>query len=298
MPPAPPATGTVRAADGTAISYRQLGTGPGLVLVHGGMQASQNLLSLAGALSGQFTIYIPDRRGRGRSGPYRNDHGLHTEIGDLRALLGQTGAHNVFGLSAGAVMALETARSSAPITRLALYEPPLSFDGVSHTAWVARYERELAAGRLAAALVTIMKGTAGHTALRYLPGFLLAGIIGLAISQRPAPSTPAEPVTLAELIPTMHYDARTVSDAAGPLERFAGLPCDVLLLGGTKSARNLAATLDALSAVLPHARRVTLRGAGHTAADNGGKPGVVAAQLRAFFTKGHAPAERTDVARR
>src|SRR5262249_23552746 len=69
MPPAPPATGTVRAADGTAISYRQLGTGPGLVLVHGGMQASQNLLSLAGALSGQFTIYIPDRRGRAGVAP-------------------------------------------------------------------------------------------------------------------------------------------------------------------------------------------------------------------------------------
>lgn len=80
----------------------------------------------------------------------------------------------MFGLSAGAVIALETARSSAPITRLALYEPPLSFDGVSHTAWVARYERELAAGRLAAALVTIMKGTAGHTTLRYLPGCELA----------------------------------------------------------------------------------------------------------------------------
>ena len=36
--------------------------------------------------------------------------------------------------------------------------------------------------------------------------------------------------------------------------------------------------------VLPRARRVTLPGAGHTAADNSGKPGLVAAQLRAFFS--------------
>ena len=47
---------------------------------------------------------------------------------------------------------------------------------------------------------------------------------------------------------------------------------------------HLTATLDGLSAVLPHARRVTLRGLGHTAADNGGKPDLVAAQLREFFT--------------
>jgi pimeloyl-ACP methyl ester carboxylesterase len=277
-------TGTVRSADGTVIGYRQLGTGPGLALVHGGMQASQNLLSLAAALSGRFTVYIPDRRGRGLSGPYRSGHGLCTETSDLRALLARTGAHNVFGLSAGAIIALQTARSSpSSISKLALYEPPLSFDGVSHTAWVPRYERELAAGKLPSALVTIMKATTDRTALRYLPRFVLSGAIALAVNQgRATPALPGQ-VTLRELIPTMYYDARTVSDAAGPLERFAGLPCDVLLIGGSKSARNLTATLDALSTVLPGARRVTLPGAGHIAADNGGKPDLVAAQLRDFF---------------
>lgn len=284
MPSGPPTTGTARSADGTAIGYRQLGDGPGLILVHGGLQASQNLLSLASALSGRFTVYIPDRRGRGLSGPYRPDHGLHTEIGDLQALLDHTGARNAFGLSAGAVIALETARSSASITKLALYEPPLSFDGISHTTWVPRYERELAVGKLPSALVTIIKGTADRTALRYLPRFLLTAILASAINRGPAKPAPPAAVTPLDLIPTMHYDARAVRDAAGPLERFAGLPCRVLLLGGTKSARNLTATLDELSAVMPHARRVTLPGVGHTAADNGGKPDLVAAQLREFFT--------------
>jgi pimeloyl-ACP methyl ester carboxylesterase len=254
------------------------------VLVHGGLQASQNLLSLASALSGRFTVYLPDRRGRGLSGPCRPGHGLHTETGDLQALLGHTGARNVFGLSAGAVIALETVRSSASITKLALYEPPLWFDAVSHTAWVPRYERELSAGQLPAALVTIIKGTVDRTAPRYLPRFLLTVIIALAINRGPAKPAPPGPVTPLDLIPAMAYDARTVRDAVGPLERFAGLPCQVLLLGGTKSARNLTATLDGLSAVLPHARRVTLRGAGHAAADNGGKPDLAAAQLREFFT--------------
>jgi len=58
----------------------------------------------------------------------------------------------------------------------------------------------------------------------------------------------------------------------------------VLLIGGARSARNLTATLDRLSAVLPGTRRVTLPRTGHTAADNSGKPGLVATQLRTFFS--------------
>ena len=43
-----------------------------------------------------------------------------------------SGGHYVFGLSAGAVIAIETALVRPEITKLALYEPPLSFDGVVH----------------------------------------------------------------------------------------------------------------------------------------------------------------------
>ncbi|MEU1641010.1 alpha/beta hydrolase, partial [Nonomuraea sp. NPDC005701] len=58
----------VRSADGTTIGYRRSGRGPGLILVHGGMQASQHFTKLAAALSTEFTVYVPDRRGRGLSG--------------------------------------------------------------------------------------------------------------------------------------------------------------------------------------------------------------------------------------
>jgi pimeloyl-ACP methyl ester carboxylesterase len=282
QPPAP--AGSVRSADGTTIGYRQAGDGPGVVLIHGGGQASQNFTTLTAALSDRFTVYVPDRRGRGMSGPYREDHGLRTEVEDLEALLAQTHARNVFGLSAGAVIALEAARTLPAITRLALYEPPLEFDGIIQTAWLPRYEREMAAGQLAAALVTIMKGTADRTAFRFVPRFLLTSVLGLLIRVTEGKAVPAGVISPRDLIPTMHYDARTVLEAAGPLDRFAGLPCDVLLLGGSRSARNLAAALDGLSAVLPRARRVTLPRAGHTAADNRGKPELVAAQLRAFFS--------------
>jgi hypothetical protein len=37
--------------------------------MHTGMQAAQNFMLLAKALSDEFTVYLPDRRGRGLSGP-------------------------------------------------------------------------------------------------------------------------------------------------------------------------------------------------------------------------------------
>lgn len=279
-----PQAGSVTSADGTAIGYLRTGEGPGVVLVHGAGQASQNFTRLASALSGQFTVYVPDRRGRGMSGPYRDDHGLSAEVEDLGALLDHTHAHNVFGLSAGAVIAIEAARTLPAITRLALYEPPLESDGVIHTSWLPRYEHEMAAGKPAAALVTIMKGTADRTPIRLIPRFLLTGVLGLAIRATAGRPAPAGVVSPRDLIPTMHYDAQTVLQAAGPLDRFASLPCEVLLLGGARSARNLTITLDRLAAVLPSARRVTLPRTGHTAADNSGKPDLVATQLRTFFS--------------
>ena len=175
----------------------------------------------------RFTVYVPDRRGRGMSGPYRKDHGVRTEIEDLEALLDQTQARNVFGLSAGAVVAIEAARVLPAITRLALYEPPLEFDGITQTSWLPRYEREMAADQPAAALVTIMKGTADRTAFRVVPRFLLTSALSLAIRKTDSKPVPAVVVSPRDLIPTMHYDARTVLDAAGPLDRFAGVSCKV-----------------------------------------------------------------------
>ena len=118
---------------------------------------------------------------------------LPREIADLQALLHATEARNVFGLSAGAVIALGAACETPSIAKLALYEPPLSFDGVVHTAWVPRYERELAAGDLAAALVTVLQGTADRTPFRHIPRFVLVGAFRLLMRRaRTRPSKDGE----------------------------------------------------------------------------------------------------------
>jgi pimeloyl-ACP methyl ester carboxylesterase len=278
-----PEPGEVQSADGTAIGYYRIGQGPPVVLLHGAGQSSENFSALATDLSDSFTLFVPDRRGRGRSGPYGEFHGLRSEIEDLSAVLNASGALNVFGFSAGAVIAIETAFVRPDITRLALYEPPLFFAGVVHGEWLPRYERELEEGRPGAALATVLKGTADRGPLRIVPGFLLGAFFDFAIKR--TADRPAAPGSMSprELIPTVGYDGQTVRDAAGPLQRFSELSCDVLLLGGSRSARNLTASLEGLSNVLPHARKVILRGVGHTAADNGGHPDRVATEPRRFF---------------
>jgi pimeloyl-ACP methyl ester carboxylesterase len=279
-----PALGEVRSADGTTIGYQRVGTGPAVVLLHGAGQSSGNLTRLARALSGAFTVYVPDRRGRGRSGPYGEFHGLSTELEDLSALLDASGASRLFGLSSGAVIAIEAALVRPDITKLALYEPPLTFDGVVHGEWAPRYERQVNAGKPGAALVTVLKATADRTSLiRWIPRRPLAAALDFAIKRtanRPAPDGLMSP---RELVPTLRYDAQTVNGAAGALERFGVLSCEVLLLGGSRSARNLTASVDGLCRVLPGARRVVIRGTGHTAPDNSRQPDRVAAVLHDFF---------------
>jgi pimeloyl-ACP methyl ester carboxylesterase len=281
----PSVLGEVRSADGTAIGYQRVGAGPAVVLLHGAGQLSGNLMRLARGLSGSFTVYVPDRRGRGRSGPYGDFHGLSTEIEDLSALLDASGASRLFGLSAGAVIAIEAALVRPDVAKLALYEPPLTFDGVIHGDWAPEYERQLDAGKPGAALVTVLKATADRTSpLRWLPRRPMAAVLDFAIKRTSSRPAPADVMSPRELVPTVRYDAQTVNGAAGALERFAGLSCEVLLLGGSRSARNLTASLDGLSRVLPGARRVVIRGGGHTAADNSRQPDRIAAVLHDFFS--------------
>lgn len=257
------------------IRWRTFGHGgrPKIVLWHGGMMSSANFAKLAEDLATDFTVYVPDRRGRGRSGPAAYDHSLRTEIDDLRSVLDETGARNVFGLSSGAVVALRAALE-LPIERLALYEPPLKFAGsYDPVAWLPRYEKELARGRRAAAFASVIKGTGD---LRFVPRAALIPLFGLALRS-------GQGKKIGELIPTMRLDAAVVEGAAGPLDVYAAVTAETLLMGGARSPAYLKRVLNNLEPVLPRVRRVTLSGVGHSAADNSGRPARVAAELRRFF---------------
>jgi pimeloyl-ACP methyl ester carboxylesterase len=273
-------TDRVASRDGTTIGYRQIGAGPALVLLTGGMQSSRNFTQLGELLADRFTLYLPDRRGRGLSGPPGPDYGIDTEVDDLSAVLAQTSARDVFALSSGAIATLWTAlRRPQALDKIALYEPPLPIGRPSPLDCVPRYERELAAGNLSAAMVTLLKGTRDRRDwFTGLPRLLLTPMMGMALR-----GSGEEAAAIRELVPTFHYDAQLVAATAGPVRRFGAINMPVLLMGGENSNPYLPMALNALQRELPQAERVELKGVGHIAADNVGKPRLVASELRRFF---------------
>jgi len=119
---------TTTSRDGTTIAYDGDGDGDGdpLVLVGGAFSYRRypGLVKLAGLLGTHFTVYSYDRRGRGDSGDAK-PYAIEREIDDLAAMISAAGGHaHVWGLSSGAVLALEAAAAGLPIRNLAVQEPP------------------------------------------------------------------------------------------------------------------------------------------------------------------------------
>jgi pimeloyl-ACP methyl ester carboxylesterase len=273
----------VTSTDGTKIGYRQLGSGEGLILVHGGLQASQNFMELAKELSNEFTVYIPDRRGRGLSGAYSNKHILKAESEDIQAIINKTKTQNIFGLSSGAIIALQTAIIGPALKKVVLYEPPIPVNGKKPFAFFDEYENALSKGNLGKAFIKIIKATDGSSLFGILPGFITIPLMNYAIKADAKKGKADYEVSLKDLIPTYHYDAKIVFESEGIIEKCKDIKADILLLGGQKSWSYLKIVLDTLSAAFPQAKRIELSGVGHIAADNSEKPKVVANELRNFF---------------
>jgi pimeloyl-ACP methyl ester carboxylesterase len=271
---------------GTPIAYREVGRGPGVVVVHGTMSSAHNHTELAAQLSDSFTVYSMDRRGRGQSGPYPSGYSIATELADLAAVLTQTGARDVFGVSSGGIIALQAALAMPEIRKVAVYEPPFFTDRSRPAELLERFDEELSEGRVAAALITAMRGAQmGPPIFNAMPRWLTERLTNLMLSQEDRKGS-GDYVPMRALAPTLHYDFQLVVDMSGALERFAAIQADVLLLGGSKSPAYLKAALDDLQRILPHHTRVELPGLDHAASwneDRGGRPEAVARALRAFL---------------
>ena len=291
MAPERVVAGSVTSRDGTTIGYRRLGDGPGLVVLHGAMESSGSHLQLAEALADTFTVYLPDRRGRGLSGPYPASYSVRTDIEDMDALLAKTGAHCVFGVSSGALIWLHAALALPAIHKATIFEPPLLIDAVTSAPLMERFDREIADGNVAAALITGMKAARlGPPIFDLIPRWLLERMTRTMLAAADRKAAPDD-VTVRMLAPTLHYDFQLVLESQGSLERFAAIGADLLLLGGSESPAFLTASLDALARVHPRAERVELAGLGHAASGNAGDPMTgrgadperVARELRRFF---------------
>lgn len=285
-------TGSVLAKDGTRIGYLQVGQGPAAVLVHGSNESARSHTQLALALADAFTVYLPDRRGRGLSGPHRPDHGIRTEVEDLQAVLTGSGAQRVFGVSIGALIALEAARTQPAIRQIAAYEPALLLDRSRYTGWVRRFDQEMAQGKVAAALITSLYGLdLAPPAFKLMGRRLAEALTNRAMSSEDKKAT-GDTVTMRQLAPTLRYEGLLLAETAGTIGAFAEVAAEVLLLAGDmKRPAFIRPAFDALARTLPHNRRVRFPGLEHGGStdvgptNRGGKPEVVAPAIRSFFTQ-------------
>lgn len=279
-------THSITSKDGTSIRYHQFGSGEGLVLVQGTMGTAQHFMELASALADRFTVYVPDRRGRGMSGAGNGTYSIQKEVEDLDALLTHTGAHDVFGLSAGAIITLQALLTLTTIRKAVIFEPPLYVNGLPNEL-LERFKREMAAGKTAAAMVSAMLAAQmGPPIFNHIPHRLLEALVNMGLKSEDKKGGGTYP-TMRTLASTLNQDIEIVSTMWNRVPRFKEIQTRVLLLGGSESPAYLKTALTALEKVLPNAKRIEISGVGHAAPWNrdqrGGAPETVAKELRTFF---------------
>jgi pimeloyl-ACP methyl ester carboxylesterase len=279
-------TASVVSADGTTIGYRRWGSGPGVVLLSGGYLAAQHYTELAAALAVDLPVYLPDRRGRGASGPPGDRYGMARECEDVAALLAATGSRWLFGHSSGGLIALRAARVLGGVDKVAVYEPALSMYGVWGFDWVPRFEAEIGRGDAVAAIVTFHKGISSDRTDQLAPRGLLVPALRWYLRRQRGRTRPGEQ-SLAALLPLQRLDVQIFQEMAGEAD-FADVPAEVLLLGGGRTPRPIRRAIEAFHRERPDARVVTFARAAHAGPLNGGgSPDLVAAEVRRFLLSGH-----------
>lgn len=261
----------VTSKDGTRIGYHTAGEGPLLITVAGATQYRgidpEGTPGLALVLSYNYTVLIYDRRGRGESGdtwPYE----VAREIEDIEALIDANGGSAyVFGMSSGAVLALEaTAALPDKIRGLVMYEPPIDPSRTpqsyadDHAAMAALAAEDRGEDMLVRFMSSILPPDA-------LEGF------------RNSPAWPR----IAAVGLTIEHDYRVLTDARAanaPPARWKDIRVPVLILDGDASYPFMKPGADWIASGVPTATRKTLPGQSHAY-----DPAVVGPEVIRFFAK-------------
>ena len=255
--------GRVTSSDGTSIAYERVGTGPAVILVDaaGNFRGFSPMPQLAETLSGHFTVFTYDRRGKGASTdtlPYAVDR----EIEDLQALIDLAGGSAfVHGFSSGATLALLAAERGIGIVRLSLLEPPLGVtDSPPPPSGIS--------GEVARLIITGRRGEAYEHWLRGI------GVPAEMIAQmRESPLWPALEATAHTLI----YDS--LIPGSMPPDRLAAISTPALVVGSEGSPDQLRNWVRGVAEALPDASARFLPGTWH-----GVSAEHLAPALAEFFT--------------
>jgi pimeloyl-ACP methyl ester carboxylesterase len=247
------------------IAFDRLGEGSPIIIVLGAFNTRATGAPLAAALAGKHTVINYDRRGRGDSGD-SPDYAVEREIEDLDTLIQKVGGSAaVFGFSSGAALALAAAAQGLSITRLALFDLPLTVSpppsSVDHAARLSALIRE---GRRGDAVEYFQRDMVG------LPPELVAQL-------RNAPFRPA----LETIAHTLVYDAMILGDGQLKLDQARAVQAPTLAIAAGKAHPFMRETAQMLAQTVPSGEALYLAEATHDLV-----PEVLAPPLLRFFATG------------
>lgn len=262
---------TVISKDGTTIAFDQFGSGAPVILVGGALstRTPMNAGQLSEFLAPHFTAIDYDRRGRGDSTdtpPYA----VEREIEDIDALIDAVGGTAfVFGMSSGAVLALEAAaKLPTKIKKLAMYEPPLILNA-SRQPLPADYVEQINAA--------VARGDRGGAVEVFMTQALLIPAEFVAhMRNAPMQETfengvkPPEWSAMEKVAHTLAYDGVIVRDvtkgAPLPAGRWSAANMPALVITGENSAPFFHDGAKALADDLPNGQHRLLEGQDHAVA--------------------------------
>lgn len=252
--------------DGLRIGFERVGTGPPIVLLHGGLSDRREWEPQL-ELADESTLVMWDAPGCGRS----SDPPASFRMGDYAAVLARfvdvlgLERPHVVGVSFGAALALELYRRAPSLARSLVLASP-------YAGWAGSLPPEVVAARLAAGLESIERG-AGALAEALLPTLLSARAPREAVELQ---ATMAAGLRAAGIRPMLH--AMAEADLRDVLETIA---VPTLVLHGALDVRAPAVVAHALADAIPDSRLVTLPDAGHGC--NLESPYAFNAALRSFL---------------
>jgi pimeloyl-ACP methyl ester carboxylesterase len=225
------------------------GMGRSILVLHGGMGDLSSWEKVTDRLRDRFRVARLHRR------QYRFDVPrkvtMAAEVEEVLAASATLDRPVLVGHSSGAVLALEAlVAEPGRFAGAVIYEPPLVLDRPLGGEPVDRARAALAAGKPGTAFAIFLREIAGlRGPMVPVAKFAMnrqGGEIGARVERQ--------------------LDDNDALDALGNrLEAYSKIDVPVLLLTGDRSPRHLHERLNALRAVLPDMRRVTMHGQGHTA---------------------------------
>ena len=260
---------SVESADGTSIHAESFGEGRPLVVLSGALFASELWQRVVPLLSPGRSVYVVDRRGRGKSG----DSALYAperEVDDTLAVLAALpGPVDLLGHSSGALLALQAAqRAPATLQRLVVYEPPVFFraEDLILPDLPERLDALLASGDLEGAVDTFLRE-------------------GPRVSEADLPARRAGPhwaSMVQRFARTVPYDARVQRAFSADPADLSRVQIPTLMLLGGASPTRMRSAAETVAARLPNVQTRELEGQEHMAMLSA--PALFAAAVNEFLS--------------